>query len=261
MNNIQTAKLSVIVITKNEEDRIARCLQSVTDIADEIIVFDSGSTDGTVDVVKQFTSKVFITDWPGYGIQKQRALDCAAGEWVLSIDADEEVSHDLRQEIRAVVDGNGEHSAYRLPWQVVFYGKRIRYGRSARSPLRLFKRQYSSFTSSIVHEKVIVSEGTAGKLRGYLYHYSHRDFGHALQKFASYAWLNAKRKEASRQKRRGIIYSFLYSVYVFFVIYIVRRGFLDGAVGFILAALFSQYTFNKYVGLWLIHRDLDGSKH
>ena len=83
--------LSVIVITKNEEDRISRCLNSIKSIADEIIVFDSGSTDKTVEIAKQFTDKVFITDWQGYGIQKQRALDKAACDWVLSIDADEEV--------------------------------------------------------------------------------------------------------------------------------------------------------------------------
>jgi glycosyltransferase involved in cell wall biosynthesis len=157
--------LSVIVITKNEEDRISRCLSSVTHIADEIIVFDSGSTDKTVEIAKQFTDKLFVTDWQGYGIQKQRALDKAACDWVLSIDADEEVDSKLAQEITSLLNQDViEHNAYKVRWKNIIFGKPTRFGRTARACTRLFRRHGSRFDGAIVHEKVLF-EGEIGVIK------------------------------------------------------------------------------------------------
>ena len=167
--------LSVIVIVKDEADRIADCLSSVAGIADEIIVLDSGSTDNTVEICRQFTDKVFETDWPGYGKQKQRALDKATGDWVLSIDADERLTPELADEIDAVIKSKPEEVAFKMQWAVVAFGKQLNHGRSARFVSRLFRRSGARFTDAIVHEKVMFSEGKVGKLKNRLLHYSIRD--------------------------------------------------------------------------------------
>lgn len=251
--------LSVIVITKNEEDRISRCLRSVSNIADELIVFDSGSTDKTVEIVKQFTNKVFITDWQGYGVQKQRALDQAKCDWVLSIDADEEVDSTLAQEIASLLNQDSiERNAYKIRWKNIIFGKPTRFGRTARSCTRLFRRNGSRFDEAIVHEKVLF-DGKAGAIkRGFLNHYSVRDFEHLLFKNRLYAILMAEKKFAKGKKSHGISLAVLRGLITFTQIYVFRLGFLDGSRGLLYAVIFAQYTFNKYAGLWTLEQQ---SKH
>ncbi|MGM0608875.1 MAG: glycosyltransferase family 2 protein [Candidatus Muiribacteriota bacterium] len=243
--------LSVIIITKNEEDRIERCLKSVYCIADEIIVLDSGSTDETVEIVKRYTDNVFVTDWPGFGIQKQRALKKATCDWVLSIDADEEVTPELEQEIKTVLKNPVDVVAFRIPWAVQIFGKRLDYGRSSRSVKRLFKRTGAYFTDSIVHEKVITN-GTVSKLKGRLNHYSIRDYEHYLIKNRTYSWLGAKKRHEKGKHGGGLPGAVFRAIWVFFQVYILRRGFMDGSVGFLVAAMYSQGAFNKYAGLWTL---------
>lgn len=185
-------RLSVIVIAQDEADRIEPCLQSVADWADEIIVLDSGSSDDTVEIARRYTDQVFETDWPGYGPQKQRALEKANCDWVLSIDADERVSPELRRDIDVALTESPECVGYRTPWAVMVYGHRMDFGRSARSPMRLFKRDGSRFTDAQVHEHIVLPKGQKGALEGRLYHYTHRNYRHALQKSAKYAWLGGQ---------------------------------------------------------------------
>ena len=247
--------LSVIVITKNEEDRISRCLSSVTNIADEIIVFDSGSTDKTVEIAKKFTDKVFVTDWQGYGIQKQRALDKATCDWVLSIDADEEVDSKLAQEITRLLNQDFiEHNAYKMRWKNIIFGKPTRFGRTARACTRLFKRQGSRFDEAIVHEKVIFEGETGIIKKGFLNHYSIRNFEHLLYKNRLYAVLMAEKKFAKGKKSHGILLAVLRGLINFIQIYVFRLGFLDGSRGLLYAVIYAQYTFNKYAGLWSLEQ-------
>jgi (heptosyl)LPS beta-1,4-glucosyltransferase len=246
--------LSVTVITKNEEDRLPRCLDSVRDLADEIIVLDSGSTDHTVDVARCYTSQVFVTDWPGYGAQKQRALEKATGEWVLAIDADEVLTPELQNEIATMLDADPGEVAFCLPWAVTIFGKRLDHGRSARAPLRLFRREGSRFTDAMVHETVLLPPGKVGKMKGRLLHYTHRHFGETLYKNAHYAWLGAQQRHAAGKSGGGLIGASLRGIAVFFQVYILRGGFLDGGVGFIMAVMYSQVAFNKYAGLWTLNR-------
>ena len=141
--------LSVSIITLNEADRIERCLESVKDLADEIIVFDSGSTDNTLDIVRRYTDRIWETDWPGYGRQKQRALEQATGDWVLAIDADEALDETLQNSVRELLSNNRDKVvAVKMPWAVTVHGKRLDYGRSARAPLRMVWRDGASFTDA-----------------------------------------------------------------------------------------------------------------
>jgi glycosyltransferase involved in cell wall biosynthesis len=252
--------LSVILITKDEEDRVERCLKSVADIADEIIVLDSGSTDETVSICKKYTNNIEITDWPGFGHQKQRALDKASCDWVLSIDADEALDEKMLAALLALLAQDQiDKDAYKLPWGVTLHGKTLKYGRSARAVLRLFKRQGAGYTLDEVHETVIPRSKNYGTLPGLLLHYTHRDYKHGLDKAAQYAWLGSQKYHRKGKKSGGLLLAFLRAIWTFLLIYIIRRGFLDGSIGFIVAMTYAQVNFNKYVGLWLLENDKNKS--
>ncbi len=254
---VDPVRLSVIIIARDEADRIEQCLNSVVPVADEIIVLDSGSTDGTPEICRRYTDRVYLTDWPGYGPQKQRALEKAQGEWVLSIDADEALTPRLREEIRSAVQGATDAVGFRLPWAVHVFGTTLKHGRSARAPLRLFRRGGAGFSNDIVHERVIPPPGKIGRMKGRLMHYTHRDFGHALYKNADYAWLGARRRYRERKQGYGLIGASLRGILVFFQVYFLRGGFLDGPAGFLMAVLYSQVAFNKYAGLWALYREAE----
>lgn len=247
--------LSVIVIVKNEEDRIADCLDSVAAIADEIIILDSGSSDNTVEICKQYTDKVFETDWPGYGKQKQRALNKASGVWVLSIDADERLTPELADEIQAVIKSDHEEVAFKMQWAVVAFGKQLNHGRSARYVTRLFRREGARFSDDIVHEKVIFPQGKVSKLKNRLLHYSIRDYEHLLSKSSLYAWLGGKKRYEKGVTGGGLWGASIRAILVFLQIYILRGGFMDGSVGFLIAVNYSQGAFNKYAALWTLRRE------
>ncbi len=247
--------LSVILITKNEADRLERCLSSIHPLADEIIVFDNGSQDSTLEIAARYTEHIVQTDWPGYGPQKQRALSKARCDWVLSIDADEVVSPELAQEIIAVLNQHPREAAFRIPWAVINFGKQLNYGNSARSVKRLFRREGARFTDAIVHEKVILPKGSrVGRLKGRLIHYSIRDFEHYLTKNRTYSWLGARKRFNAGKRGWGLPGALFRAIWVFFRCYVIRLGFLDGPVGFLVAAMYSQGAFNKYAGLWTLHR-------
>lgn len=248
-------RLSATVITYNEADNIAQCLASLAPIADEIIVLDSGSTDETVAIARRYTDKVEVTDWPGFGIQKQRALERTTGDWVLSIDADERVTPYLAREINHVLGAKPDADAYKLPWAVTIYGKRLDFGRSARAPLRLFHREGVRFSEAQVHEKILLPDGYRIRtLRGRLTHYTHRNYGHALEKSAQYAWLGAKQKAEKGQKTRTLLYPSFRALTTFIQVYILRLGLLDGPVGYLMAVIYAQSSFNTYAGLWMLRR-------
>jgi glycosyltransferase involved in cell wall biosynthesis len=247
--------LSVTIITLNEEDRIERCLESIKELADEIIVFDSGSTDATLDIVRRYTDKVWETDWPGYGVQKQRALEQAQYDWVLAIDADESLDNDMQQSLLQLLnEPRGEKVAVKMPWGITIYNKRLDYGRSARAPLRMVWREGASFTDAQVHEKIIHSPGEVVTLKGRLLHFTHRDFGHALDKSVKYSWLGSQKYFDNGKRCNTLLSPLLRSFWTFFLVFFIRRGFLDGPVGFLIALNYAQNSFNKYAGLWTLTR-------
>lgn len=247
--------LSVTVITKNEADRIGACLESVKDLADEILVLDSGSTDGTLNIVRQYTDKIWETDWPGFGKQKQRALEKASGDWVLAIDADEVLDSELQAAVLKLLSNErGNTVAAQMPWGVTLYGKRLDYGRSARSALRMVWREGARFTDAEVHEAIVPPPGDTITLKGRLLHFTHRDFGHALNKNALYAWLGSQKYFRQGKRCHTLLSPLLRSVWTFILVYFIRRGFLDGSVGFLTAVGYAHNSFNKYAGLWTLTR-------
>jgi len=248
--------LSVIMICRDEADRIAKALESVRDWADEIIVLDSGSTDGTPEICRRYTDRVEITDWPGFGPQKQRALDRASGDWILSLDADEVVSDDLKREIDLILSRTQPHyTGYRVPWLTMAFGRALYFGRWSRAPLRLAARDTVRFTNAQVHEKLVMTHGPAqtGLLEGALRHHVFRGHAHARAKLAGYARIQAaERHKGGRRATR--IDAWLRAALNWVDNYLLRAAFLDGRAGWKMSLLQATYTYEKYAELARLSR-------
>lgn len=252
---MSTITLSVIVITRNEAKNIAGCLRSVA-FADEWIVVDSGSTDGTREIAQQMGAQVVVTtDWPGFGEQKNRALERARGRWVLSIDADERVSKTLAKSIQHVVaEKNAQPSSplgYKLPRLSQFCGQWMRHGDwYPDRVLRLFQREAGHFSNDRVHERVIV-EGPVARLSGHLLHDSMPTLDNALDKMNRYTTGRALDKVNAGQKG-GLGAALSHAAWAFVRCYLVRRGFLDGRLGFVLAVYVAEGTYYRYLKMGLL---------
>ncbi|MES2534469.1 MAG: glycosyltransferase family 2 protein [Pseudomonadota bacterium] len=244
-------KLSVIIITKNEADNILACLESVR-FANQWIIVDSGSTDGTVEIARAAGATVIeSTDWPGFGPQKNRALDAAEGEWVLSLDADERIPEALRDEILAAIK-DPAHSSYALPRLSSFCGHFIRHGGWYPDYIvRLFLRDSARFSDALVHESVIVRSGNTGKLQTPIVHYSYPDDQACLRKLEQYSTLGARQAFAAG-KRGGLGKAVLHAVSAFLRSYVAKRGFLDGRAGLMVAISAAESTYHKYFKLMLL---------
>ena len=241
--------LSVIVIVKNEAARIEACLASVA-FADEWIVVDSASSDGTAALARAAGAQVFsFDDWPGFGAQKQRALDRASGRWVLSIDADERVTPELAQSIAKAISAAGDDGpvAWELSRLSRFCGRWIRHGDwYPDRVLRLFRRDRGRFSADRVHERVIVEGGGVGRLDGDLLHDTMPTLDDALAKMNRYSSESAAQRAAAGQ-RGGLGAAIGHAAWAFLRGYIVRRGFLDGSAGFALAGYVAEGTFWRYL--------------
>ncbi|MGY8903246.1 MAG: glycosyltransferase family 2 protein [Burkholderiales bacterium] len=255
-------KLSVVVITKNEAANLQACLASVS-FADELVVVDSGSTDGTLAIAQACGARVLQTaDWPGFGPQKNRALDAAGGVWVLSIDADERVTPELAQEIVAIVSSvnmDGGPSAYEMPRLTRFCGQWIHHcGWTPDRVLRLFKRGQARFSDDLVHERVLLQgQGRrTGRLAGRLLHDSYPTPGHYWRKLEQYSQAWAMQRHASGM-RTSMWRAATSALAAFVRSYFLRLGFLDGAMGFAVCSMQAQASFGKYFTLYCLNRHHD----
>jgi glycosyltransferase involved in cell wall biosynthesis len=236
--------LSVTIITLNEERNLRPCLESVR-FADEIIVVDSGSRDSTPSIAKEFNARVFLEPWKGFAGQKNSAQEKAKGPWILNIDADERVTEELRLEIQKVLQSDPSEVGFRMPRKNFFCGQWIRYGGwYPNTQLRLYRKEAGRFAHREVHEQVEV-KGPVGTLTSPLEHYTYRSISDYIQRMDRYSELSARQylKEGRRLSWPEIL---LRSWFTFIQMWVLKRGFLDGANGLILAALYSQYTFLKY---------------
>ena len=251
-------RLSVIVITHNENANIADCLLSLR-FADEIVVLDSGSTDGTADIARSMGAVVRVnTDWPGFGIQKNRALALAQHPWVLSVDADERVSPELADQIRQVVKQD-TGVAYEMPRLTQFCGHWIRHcGWTPDYVLRLFKRDFAKFSDDLVHERVLIRRGVPGRLTSPLLHYSYPTPSHYWRKLEHYSQAWAQQRFAMGLKT-SMMRAGLAGVVAFLRSYFFRLGFLDGAMGFAVCTMQAQAAFGKYFALYCMNQKNDFS--
>jgi len=241
-------KISAIIITYNEEEKIKRCLSSI-DWVDEVVVVDSQSTDDTKKIASEFTQRIFEIKWEGFGKAKDYAKDKASHQWILSVDADEVVTQDLKEEIQKTVKLEDSLDGYYLPRKSNFLGRWIKHGGWYPDyVLRLFKKNKAKFNHSMVHEKVNVN-GRTGYLKNALLHHTDPNFDHYLEKLNRYSSLGAEElfKKGKRAKFSDIIFR---PVAIFFKMYFVKKGFLDGVAGFILATSSAFHVFSKYVKLW-----------
>jgi glycosyltransferase involved in cell wall biosynthesis len=243
------AKLSVIVITRNEERNLADCLISVG-WADEIVVVDSASEDKTVEIARRFTQNVYVRPWEGYSAAKSFALQQCTSDWVLWVDADERVTKELAEEIQNVVNKEvGDFVAHEFPRRSFFLGRWIRHcGWYPGYVVRLFRRTAGSFSDSKVHEYLKI-DGNVGRLDHDLLHYTDPDLRHYFEKFNRYTSLAAEGMEDAGS-RFSLAQLIVRPAWVFVRMYIIKRGFLDGIEGFILSILSSCYVFTKYAKLW-----------
>lgn len=244
--------LSVILITKNESAHIADCLDSVA-FADEVIVVDSGSSDDTCGIARSKGARVVVTeDWPGFGPQKNRALDLATCDWVLSIDADERVTPELALAIQQEL-AQPRADGYLIARLSSFCGRWIRHsGWWPDRVLRLFRRGTGRFTDAAVHESVRCS-GRVEILDGHFLHYPYPDLETLMAKINRYS-SDAAAMMHARGKTAGVASAMGHGFWTFVRIYIIRKGFLDGREGFVLAAAGAAGSFFRYSKLMLLGR-------
>jgi glycosyltransferase involved in cell wall biosynthesis len=247
--------LSVILITRNEEANLADCLASLEGIAQQIVVVDSNSTDRTLEIAHIYGALMaYPTDWPGFGPQKNRALDLATGEWVLSLDADERLTPTLKSEILTAMNHSAHVNCFAIPRLSWYCGRFIRHsGWSPDYVERLFKRGTARFSDDLVHERLIPN-GTVAKLENPMLHYSFMNYTQVLDKLNRYSTASAEQAFA-KGKKSNPAKAVLHGMWAFIRTYILRAGFLDGPQGFALALSNAHGTYYRYMKLWQLNQD------
>lgn len=246
------------MIVKNEAKKLETCLQSVAGWVDEIVVLDSGSTDDTEAIARKFTDKFECnSDWPGFGKQRQLAQSYVTADYVLWLDADEVVTPELKTSILAALDDNKPNTLYQLDRLSSAFGKPIRHsGWSPDWVVRMYATACTHYDDALVHEKVEQKpKGKAlplEKLDGHLLHDTYEDLHHYINKTTGYlkAWADQREGE----KSAGLGTALVHALGSFLKMYVLKRGFLDGRHGFILAWLTMHSTFVKYIDLYLRER-------
>lgn len=244
---VDRPRVTAALIVRDEAADLAECLASVA-FCDEIVVVDSGSTDATVAIAERAGARVVVTpDWPGFGRQKQRALDLATGDWVLSIDADERIPDALRDEILAAVR-KSDVAGFRINRRSAFLGRFMAHGGWYPDRIvRLVRRGRARFSDDGVHERILV-DGPVADLTTDMIHHSYRSIGEVLEKSRRYALASAARRRAEG-RRGGLGAAVARSAFAFVRHYLIQRGFLDGAHGFVAAVAKAQETFWRYLAV------------
>jgi glycosyltransferase involved in cell wall biosynthesis len=251
-----TYSVSAFIVCMNEESQIRRCLESI-EWCNEIVIVDSGSTDSTIAICKEFTDRILFRSWTGYVEQKAYALQQCTSDWVLNIDADEEVSPELKEEMIALLQADKKQSiaynGFHLSRVVYYLNRWWRHGGwYPEFRLRLCRRSHTTWGGVDPHEKAIV-QGATRKLGGELYHYTYSDMQDQitrLNKFSSSAAISI----FSHGHRTNIIEILFRPIFRFMKFYIFKQGFRDGASGLIVALIESYYVFLKYAKLWELQR-------
>ncbi len=256
--------LSVALISLNEADNLPRTLASVR-WATEIVIVDCGSTDATLEIARNARARVFTEPWEGFATQKNSAISHATGDWVLSLDADEEVSPELTREIQALLAGEPEFSAYRIPRLNHFLGRPLRHGGYWPDlKLRLFRRGAARFLDRPVHE-TMRSDGPAGRLRGPLIHHCYATLDDYIEHMNRYSTIAAQALVASGRAGNSwpwlVWNALLNPAATFLYNYVFRLGFLDGRAGLLQHINHSFYIHWKYAKAWQTVREMRLAGH
>ena len=249
MNN--KLPISCFIIAQDEADRIANTIESVIDIVDEVIVIDSGSTDGTQDLARQLGCKVFFNKWKGYGPQKRFGEDCAKNEWLLNLDADEYLSDQIKSEILQIFDDNNNHYNFFSMKVTPIYPnwKRPRIFSASHECVRLYNKRFGRFSNSPVHDSVETNNSKIFYFKNHVYHNSVRSFKHLIEKEESYIKLQSK-----TLKDKNKIFLFL-RIFVEFPLafikyYFIRRHFTGALTGLVTSLILAYYRWKRVIVLF-----------
>jgi glycosyltransferase involved in cell wall biosynthesis len=253
--------LTAVIITKNEEKNIAACIESL-DFCNEILILDSDSSDQTCEIAKKLNAKVISSPWLGYAAQKNKATDLAHSEWVLSVDADERVSEELKLEIFEIFSQakNSEFVAFSCPRKTIHLGKWIRYGGWYPNRMtRLYQKGKGAWIGDELHEKW-EAKGKVGVLKSSIIHYSFTDLSDQVLRNDHYSSLGALKLHKSG-KKFSLFKLITKSMSKFMETFFLKRGFLDGMAGFIISISAAYSVFLKWSKLWEIEQKKVGSKN
>mgnify|MGYP001197697471 CR=1 FL=1 len=249
MNN--KLPISCFIIAQDEADRITNTIESVIDIVDEVIVIDSGSTDGTQDLARQLGCKVFFNKWKGYGPQKRFGEDCAKNEWLLNLDADEYLSDEIKSEILQIFDDNNNHYNFFSMKVTPIYPnwKRPRIFSASHECVRLYNKRFGRFSNSPVHDSVETNNSKIFYFKNHVYHNSVRSFKHLIEKEESYIQLQSK-----TLKDKNKIFLFL-RIFVEFPLafikyYFIRRHFTGALTGLVTSLILAYYRWKRVIVLF-----------
>lgn len=244
-------KISVVIITKNEEKNIERCLKSVQ-WADEIVVVDSGSIDRTIEICLQYGCKIIDTEWMGFGRTKKLCVDSASYDWIFSIDADEEVTESLCGRIKEILSSQEKYKGYRIKRNSFYLGRMIKYCWGRDFPLRLFNRRYGNFNDKTIHESVRM-KGPVNKIKEPMLHYAYPSIESHIKKMSLYSSLGAERL-FGEGKRAFLLNAVSRGFFKFLKMYLLQMGFLDKKEGFVLSVMSAFGVSLKYFKFWEMRR-------
>lgn len=247
------ARLSAVILARDEADRIGDCLRSVA-FCDEVLVVDSLSTDGTAELAERLGARVLRRAWPGYRSQREYAVGAASHDWILSIDADERVTPQLRRELEALRERGFEpHAGWEYPRSLHYLGAFLRHGTPTPDrAVRLFDRRRTHYAGFEVHERLVVG-GTVGRLQGAVEHYSYRGYDDHVERMQRYARLWAEQAHAAGRRAR-LLNVYANPAWRFLRGYLGRQGFRDGWRGLVFHVVEAGYVRQKYLRLYLLER-------
>ncbi|EGU56727.1 glycosyl transferase, group 2 [Vibrio nigripulchritudo ATCC 27043] len=249
--------LAVALIVKNEAAHLEQCLSTVHEWVDEIVVLDSGSTDNTEEIAKKFTDKFYVNaNWKGFGPQRQLAQSYVESDYLFWLDADERVTPELKDNIQIALEKSPSSTVFQIPRLSWVFGRYIKHsGWYPDRVLRLYPTKLTSYNDALVHEKVITDDNMKiESLEGDLHHYTYNNLNHYLVKSAGYGKAWADQRQA-KGKKASLSQGIVHALACFIKMYVLKRGFLDGKQGFLIALLSAHSTFIKYADLWARDND------
>jgi len=247
-------KISVVIICKNEEEQIGRCLQSLEELTDDVVVLDNGSTDDTKNIVRKARARLIEETWEGFGKTKNKATQLAKYDWILNLDADESIDMKLKNSLLKL-PLNNSREVFEIKFKNFLGDKHLRFGEWGDDKhIRLFNRTHVNWNEAIVHESLSLPPGVKiGRMEGHVLHYTAKDVAELADKMSRYALLNAE-KYAAQGRKSSWMNIYLAPMFSFVKYYVFKLGFADGRSGFVCARMSSYYTFLKYARLLELNR-------